>query len=243
MRKILVLLLLTILVSSAIGRKTVQVSEQLADLADGGRLDLILDSIDVNTSMIQADWTNGGRLDLILDRIDTNTAAIDVNTADIDVRTQTIEDYLDGTTTVAGHTYATVSSALDSNDADIFDVDGGAILITSFVGVVTTNITGATNNLEINLDADTGWTDYDFSTAVDIDGDAAGTRYVFTSVPGGESVLTPCEGADTGTATLMNWYCGEGMIEMDASDEDSAGAIKWYMTWIPYDDGTTVTAQ
>lgn len=127
-------------------------------------------------------------------------------------------------------------------DDDLFDVDGGAILITSFVGVVTTNIVNATGNLEIKLDADSGWTDYDFSTAVDLDNDQAGQRIVFSDA--NESVLTPLAGADGGGTILMSgWYCGEGMIEQDNDDEDATGAIKWYMTWIPYEDGTTVTAQ
>jgi hypothetical protein len=107
--------------------------------------------------------------------------------------------------------------------------------------VVTTNIQNQANTLEINLDADTGWTDYDFTTAVDLDNDQAGQRIIFTNA--NESVLTPLAGADAGATSLhMPWYCGEGMIEQNCS-ASSTGAIKWYMTWIPYEDGTTVTAQ
>jgi hypothetical protein len=144
--------------------------------------------------------------------------------------------------TVAGKTYCSVITAVDSNDADLFDVDGGPILITSFTGLVTTQITNATNNLEIVLDADSGYSDHDFTTAVDIDNDAAGTRYSFTNVA--EAVLTPMEGADGGASVLMlGWFCGEGMIEQNASDADSSGVMSWYMTWIPFNDGTTVTPQ
>jgi len=143
--------------------------------------------------------------------------------------------------TIAGKTYATVMQATAMDD-NLFDVDGGGILITSFVGVITTNIVNAAGSLEIKLDADAGWVDYDFSTAVDLDNDQAGQRIVFSDA--NESVLTPLAAADNGATILMSgWHCGEGMIEQDNTDEDATGAIKWFMTWIPYEDGTTVTAQ
>lgn len=144
-------------------------------------------------------------------------------------------------TTIAGKTYCSVKVATAVDD-DLFDVDGGAILITSMVGVVTTNMQAQANAIELCLDADAGWTDYDFTTAVETNGDAAGTRYVFSGA--NESVWTPLEGADGGASILMTpWYCGEGMIEQNAAQTTQTGAITWYMTWIPYEDGTTVTAQ
>lgn len=145
--------------------------------------------------------------------------------------------------TIAGQTYVSVVKAVDSNDADLFDVDGGSIMITNFAAVVTTQITGATNNCKIFLDADSPVVDYDFSTSVDTNGDLVGDRVVFDGTVN-ESVWTPLTGADNGAASgMIAWYCGEGMIEMDASDEDSAGAYSFYMTWIPYENGTTVTPQ
>ncbi len=143
--------------------------------------------------------------------------------------------------TIAGQEYATVMTSLMIDD-DMFDVDGGAILITSLVGVVTTNSQAQANAIEINLDADAGFVDYDFSTAVETNGDAAGTRYVISNA--NEGVFTPLEGADGGATVLaQKLFCGEGMIELNAAQAAHTGAIKWFMTWIPYEDGTTVTAQ
>lgn len=42
-------------------------AEIQAELADGGRTDLILDAILADTNELQTDWANGGRLDLLLD--------------------------------------------------------------------------------------------------------------------------------------------------------------------------------
>jgi hypothetical protein len=95
--------------------------------------------------------------------------------------------------------------------------------------------------MEINLDADSGWTDYDFTTAVDLDNDQAGQRIVFSNA--NESVLTPLAGADAGSTTLMTpWYSGEGMIEANCSATNT-GVMELIMTWSPLNDGTIVTAQ
>jgi hypothetical protein len=170
---------------------------------------------------------------------DNVKASLDLAHTDLDtlIANQT------GTATIAGMTYASKMTSLAIDD-DLFDVDGGAIYIKSFVGLVSTVMQAQANTLEIELDADAGWTDYDFSTAVETNGDAAGTRYVFTQA--NESVLTPLEGADGGATDLLSgggWYCGEGMIELNAQQAAQTGGVDWYMIWTPYDDGTTVTAQ
>lgn len=49
--------------------------EMQGDLENGGRLDLIFDSILEDTGELQSDWTNGGRLDAILDSINSASSA------------------------------------------------------------------------------------------------------------------------------------------------------------------------
>ena len=169
-------------------------------------------------------------------------ASLDLAHTDLDAIIAGINDNLSTAgATIAGQEYASVMTSLMIDD-DMFDVDGGAILITSLVGVVTTNSQAQANAIEITLDADAGFVDYDLSTAVETNGDAAGTRYVISNV--NEGVFTPLEGADGGCTVLANkLFCGEGMIELNAAQVAHTGAIKWFMTWIPYEDGTTVTAQ
>jgi hypothetical protein len=142
--------------------------------------------------------------------------------------------------TVAGQTYATTITTTDMTDTDLFDVADGDILITSFVGIVLTNIVNATGLVTILVDVDNGLVDYDLSTAVDMVNDQAGQRVVFSDA--NASVLTPLA-SDGGTILMSGWYCLEGMIELDNNDEDATGTMRWSMTWIPYVDGVTVTAQ
>lgn len=147
----------------------------------------------------------------------------------------------EGSVLEVGKTYVRSMTSLAIDD-DLFDVSGGSILITSFTGVVTTVMQAQANALEIVLDADDTY-DYDFTTAVETNGDAAGTRYVFDNTAT-ESVLTPCEGADGGAAgTMLHWLCAEGMIELNAAQAAQTGGVKWFMTFIPLEEGITVTAQ
>ncbi len=135
-----------------------------------------------------------------------------------------------------------ISKIATGTDDDLFDVAGGPIIITDFYGVVTTLIGATATTMEITLDADSPWVDYDFSTAVAITSDSVGDRYIFTAA--NESVLTPLAGADGGATSLFKgWLCGEGMIEQNASTTDNTGAITWYMTFVPLRSGITVTPQ
>ncbi len=133
-------------------------------------------------------------------------------------------------------------TSVKSSTPDLFDVDGGAILIKTFYGVITTTIGATVTTMQINFDADTGFTDYGFSTAVAITSDSAGHRIAFSDA--NPSVLTPIAGSAAGATTLMSgWFCGEGMIEGTASTNDNDGAITWYMEFIPLESGVTVTPQ
>ena len=134
-------------------------------------------------------------------------------------------------------------TSVKSSPPDLFDVDGGAIIITDFYGLVTTLIGATTTSVQIDLDADTGtgFADHDFSTSVAITDDTAGTRYVFSAAS--ESVLTPCADTAGATSLFKSWFCGEGMIECTASTNDNTGAITWYMEYRALDSGVTVTAQ
>jgi hypothetical protein len=142
--------------------------------------------------------------------------------------------------TIAGQLYTSIITTTNMNDTDLFDVDGGDILITSFVGVVLTNIVNAAGSVKIFVDVDNSLVDYDLSTAVDMDNDQAGQRVVFSDA--NASALTPLA-TNGGTILMSGWYCLEGMIELDNTDEDATGTMRWSMTWIPYIDGVTVTSQ
>lgn len=141
---------------------------------------------------------------------------------------------------VPGRTYAAKCSTTTAFAEDLFVVAGGPILITSFVGQVTTQIAAAGGNLHVWCDATTATQDIVFSTAVAVEGDAVGTLWCF-DLDDGQAVLNPEENA--GGSTYGNWFCPIGTIEQSNTDADATGAIDWYMTFIPLVDGVTVTPQ
>ncbi len=175
------------------------------------------------------------------------TASTYDNTTDslqaISDRVTTIAGNVDSTTTVAGRTYATQITDVTIADNDLFLVAGGPIMITSFIGEVTTVIPATACTTKIWMNATEAGLDYDFSTAVDMTGSVDGGRIIFTNV--NPSVLTPLALGATGAGSLMSsWYCVPGLIQaVDSDDNTPAGAITWSMTWIPIVDGVTVAAQ
>lgn len=145
----------------------------------------------------------------------------------------------------AGQTYS-MSVAADEVTQDLFSVSG-PILIKSFNGIVNVLIGANVTTLKVHLDVDAGATyDHDFSTAVAIETDVAGTMYVFSAANPG--VLTPLTPAACGSNLLMGsgWFCQAGMVEQTAS-ADPGGAIgdhiTWYMTFTPLVDNVVVIAQ
>jgi len=139
----------------------------------------------------------------------------------------------------------TVSVSADEVTADLFDVDGGPILIKSMVGYVDAVIGANATSAQLIIDRDDEATDTEFTTSVAITDDVVGTTYIFTSA--NAAVLTPLTPGAVGSSNLMSpWFCPEGMIEQ-LMTADPGGAegdhITWYMTYVPLTTGVTVTAQ
>ena len=139
------------------------------------------------------------------------------------------------------------SVTADEVSQDLFAVAGGPIQILEFYGVVDVVIGANGTTCKIISDATAGAAyDNEFTTAVAITDDAAGTLYVFTAA--NPSVLTPLTGggASGGTNFQVNWYCPIGAIEQTMSADPGGAAgdhITWYMVWRPLAAGVTVTAQ
>ena len=108
---------------------------------------------------------------------------------------------------------------------DLFTITGGPIMVTEFVGIVTTVIGGAAN-CHIDLPVTTPEGDTALSTNVAIDNDAAGTSYTFTvATPG---VLTPTTAGVLDQVPQIRWLCPIGTIKSHTSAART-GNIKWYI--------------
>src|SRR3989304_7226542 len=92
---------------------------------------------------------------------------------------------------------------------NLFTITGGPILVTEFVGIVTTVIGGA-SNCQIKLVVTEPVGTVNLSTNVAIDSDAAGSSYTFTVAA--TPVLTPTTAGGLTVFPRIAWLCPIGTI-------------------------------
>lgn len=121
----------------------------------------------------------------------------------------------------------------------LFQVSGGRILLTGLVGEVTV-ATGATaTNAKITSTPTTG-TAVDLTSTAAITSKEIGAQFTLPAATG--SALVVKNGGAGGQLPAHNPYIVPiGYIDLitDASD---TGSVKWSLTYVPLDDGATVTA-
>lgn len=127
------------------------------------------------------------------------------------------------------------TGTLAATTVALFTIAGGRVLVTSMFGLVTTSITVA-NSYKLQINPTTGdTTDICAATDIGTTDSAAGTIIGFgqgtTAAPpllkGGYSIPAPLP-------------LPVGQIEHVSAGTD--GAITWYLTYVPFDDGATVVA-
>jgi hypothetical protein len=135
------------------------------------------------------------------------------------------------------HIAKTDGAVLNAADP-LFTVAGGPIMITEFVGIVTTLIGGAANmTIQETTTAPAATTV--FSTTVAIDDDAVGTSYTFTAAS--PSVLTPTTAGVIPNVPRLGWLAPIGTIQALGSAAQD-GVIAWYMSYVPLTPDSVVTA-
>lgn len=132
---------------------------------------------------------------------------------------------------ILGLTVFKSTGTLAATTVPLFTIAGGLVAVTSIVGRVTTAITVA-NSYKLQHNPTAGTT-VDLCTATDI-----GT----TDTALGE-ILVAKKGASLaiGAALLVAPVLMDtGQIESVSAGTD--GVIKWYVSWVPIDDGATLVA-
>ncbi|GGU13233.1 hypothetical protein [Streptomyces violascens] len=122
----------------------------------------------------------------------------------------------------------------------IFTVAGGRVLVTGLVGKVTTVIGGTTPSAKLVATPTVGSAN-DLCTATAITADEVGTLY---SIPGPTGSALGVSGSGSGgvTGQTAPVIVAAGTIGVNISAADATGAIQWTLTYVPLDDGATVTA-
>jgi hypothetical protein len=123
------------------------------------------------------------------------------------------------------------TGTLAATTVPLFTVAGGLVAVTSIVGKVTTAITVA-NSYKLQHNPTTGTTT-EIATA---DLGSVDTPLGDVLAPSGGTILRGGLAVAGGGALVLNI----GQIEHVSTGTD--GAITWYVTWYPYEDGATLVA-
>lgn len=143
-------------------------------------------------------------------------------------------------TSILGIKVDRVTSTLPgTGDLSIFTVSGGRIIVTSIVGEVTTVIQAQANAIKLKSVPTTG-TSKDISATLDINAYEVGALISLD----GTALSTTLSGTNAGAALSTR---GTGIvIPIGAIKYNTAatntGAIKWSITYIPYDNAAVVVA-
>lgn len=121
----------------------------------------------------------------------------------------------------------------------LFTITGGPILVTEFVGIVTTVIGDTVATCHIDLAVTTPSADVALSTTVAITSDAAGTSYTFTTAD--PAVLTPTTAGALEAIPRIAWLCPIGTIKAHCSAANT-GNIKWYIGYYMLSQHSKVVA-
>lgn len=119
----------------------------------------------------------------------------------------------------------------------LFTISGGRVILTSIVGEVTTVIQTQANNTKLVANPTTG-TDVDICAVLDITADEVGCLYGITGTFSDALV-----GANAGATILpaRRVVLPAGTLDLSCAASNT-GSVKWSLTYIPLDDGASVTA-
>lgn len=119
----------------------------------------------------------------------------------------------------------------------LFTIAGGRVILTGIVGEVTTAVQAQACAAKLTS-APTVGTAVDLCATLDITGDELGTLYGITG-----TFATAMVGTNAGATVLptaVGLVIPIGVIRLNTAATNT-GATKWSMTYIPLDDGATVT--
>lgn len=122
---------------------------------------------------------------------------------------------------------------------NLFSVTGGRVLITGLIGEVTTVIGGTATTLKVTNTPAAG-TAVDYASATAITSKEVGAEATLPLTAGGGLVVNNAGGGGQFPGHAP-YVAPVGTISCTTS-ASTTGAMKWSLTYVPLDDGASVTA-
>lgn len=130
-----------------------------------------------------------------------------------------------------------------SGTTTLFNINGGRVVVTSILGRVTTAIGATVATCKLTYNPTAAGTSFDLCTAVSIETDAVEqTYYIAGSVASGGALLVGGAVGQANPIFSTPYVLQAGTLEQILSADPVGGAITWTVTYIPYDNGASVTA-
>lgn len=133
------------------------------------------------------------------------------------------------------------------SSATLFTVAGGSVIVTSLVGRVSTVLSGTTGAIALGSKPTVGTEQTaGIASATVVGGCEVGTKLTVVGTTAG-AATTLANGGASGTAGktpflgLAEFVVDAGIIEITTSVATMTGAIDWYLTYVPLDDGASVS--
>lgn len=137
--------------------------------------------------------------------------------------------------------YITRAAALlpQTATAPIFNVVGGKVLVTSFIGTVIVVTPATANTLKVTGNATAG-TDTDFCTAVSVASKEALSLVTLPNpVAAGSNLVIGTAGA--GITMPDPFVVQTGTIDLTTSGSAATGTWTWTLTYVPIDTGAYIS--
>lgn len=126
-----------------------------------------------------------------------------------------------------------------TTQAAIFTVAGGRILVTGLIGEVTTVMGATATTLKVTSNPTAG-TDVDLTSATAVTSKEVGSQFTLPNASASALVVNNAGGG--GQLPSHNPYIVPvGTLDLVTSASDT-GSVKWSLTYVPLDDGASVTA-
>jgi hypothetical protein len=127
--------------------------------------------------------------------------------------------------------------------ADLFTIDGGAILMTGFYGYVTVAIPNVSLDFDLALDPDDGGSDVVLATLLAVDNVGVGNWFTLNTTAGAALVTSTDVSYGIKLATPIALDVGD--IKLNVAGGGAVGTtarVKWGITWVPLVAAATVAA-
>ncbi len=135
------------------------------------------------------------------------------------------------------------------SSATLFTVAGGMVLVTSLVGRVTTVLSGTTGAISLGATPTVGASGAQvagIASATVVGGGEVGATYTVAATIAGAPTTLANGGASAvaGKSPFLAqsaFVVQAGIITITTSVATMTGAIDWYLTYLPLDDGASVS--